>query len=158
MCIRDRHKLISKQVLSKKTCNIETERKYQSSLFIPFSNLFPFPILGFILQTFPRSRRRPPLTSLTAINNRQFSASENQEAGSMLIMSPTSSSERNKQTMLISDLNNRKVNSEKCNMISNVSAFEEGDLLEPQTTLGSEPTPSSWCSPLQLGNPRGKFN
>ena len=91
---------------------------------------------------FPRSRRRPPLRSLTAISNRQFSASENQEAGSMLIMSPTSSSERNKQTMLISDLNNRKVNSEKCSMISNVSAFD-ADLLEPQTTLGSEPTPSS---------------
>merc|ERR1712110_70123 len=106
-----------------------------------FNNVFEGK--GYILQVFPRSRRRPPLTSLTAISNRQFSASENQEAGSMLIMSPTSSSERNKQTMLISDLNNRKVNSEKCNMISNVSTFEEADLLEPQTTLGSEPTPSS---------------
>ena len=95
---------------------------------------------------FPRSRRRPPLTSFTAINNRQFSASENQEAGSMLIMSPTSSSERNKQTVLISDLNNRKVNSEKCKMAekaSNGSSFEVGAVPEPQVTLGSEPTPSS---------------
>jgi len=97
---------------------------------------------GFILQVFPRSRRRPPLTSLTAIDNRQFSESKNQEATSMLIMSPTCPvSERNKP--LISDRSNRKVNSEKCTMISNVSAFDAADLLEQQTTLGSEPTPSS---------------
>ena len=95
---------------------------------------------------FPRSRRRPPLRSLTAINYRHFSASEDQESDSMLIMSPTSSSERNKQTMLISDLNHR-VKSEKCNVMSvkasNMSAFDAGAVLEPQETLGSEPTPSS---------------
>ena len=103
-------------------------------------------ISGFTLQVFPRSRRRPPLRSLTAIDYRQFSASENQEVDSMLIMSPTSSSERNKQTVLISDLNNRKVNSEKCKMAgkaSNGSSFEVGAVPEPQVTLGSEPTPSS---------------
>lgn len=63
----------------------------------------------------------------------------------MLIMSPTSSSERNKQTMLISDLNHRKVGSEKCVSVkaSNVSAFDAGAVPEPQVTLGSEPTPSS---------------
>jgi len=105
-----------------------------------------FEVKGFTLQVFPRSRRRPPLRSLTAIDYRQFSASENQEVDSMLIMSPTSSSERNKQTMLISDLN-FKANSAKCDVMglktSNVSAFEEGGVPEPQVTLGSEPTPSS---------------
>ena len=48
--------------------------------------------------------------------------------------------------MLISDLNNRKVNSEMCKLAekaSNVSAFEVGAVPEPQVTLGSEPTPSS---------------
>ena len=119
-------------------------------------------ISGLTLQVFPRPRRRPPLKSLRAIKYRPFnSASEDLESSPMLIMSPTSSSERNKQTMLISDLNNRKVNSEKCKLAekaSNVSAFEVGAVPEPQVTLGSEPTPSSWCSPLQLGNPRGNYN
>merc|ERR1711878_66435 len=103
-------------------------------------------ISGFTIKVFPRSRRRPPLRSSIAINYRQFSASEELESSSMLIMSPTSSSERNKQTMLISDLNNRKVNSEKCKLAekaSNVSGFEVGAVPEPQVTLGSEPTPSS---------------
>ena len=121
-----------------------------------------FSISGLTLQVFPRPRRRPPLKSLSAIKYRPFnSASEDLESSPMLIMSPTSSSERNKQTMLISDLNNRKVNSEKCKLAekaSNVSAFEVGAVPEPQVTLGSEPTPSSWCSPLQLGNPRGNLN
>jgi len=102
---------------------------------------------GLTLQVFPRPRRRPPLKSLSAIRYRPFnSASEDLESSPMLIMSPTSSSERNKQTMLISDLNNRKVNSEKCKLAekaSNVSAFEVGAVPEPQVTLGSEPTPSS---------------
>ena len=95
---------------------------------------------------FPRSRRRPPLSNLTAINYRNFSASENQESDSMLIMSPTSSSERNKP--LISDLNYRRLKSEKCNNVmsvnaSNMSDFDAGAVPEPQVTLGSEPTPSS---------------
>jgi hypothetical protein len=102
---------------------------------------------GFTLEVFPRSRRRPPLKSLSAISYRPFdSASEDLESSPMLIMSPTSSSERNKQTVLISDLNNRKVNSEKCKMAekaSNGSSFEVGAVPEPQVTLGSEPTPSS---------------
>jgi len=96
---------------------------------------------------FPRSRRRPPLKSLSAINYRPFNSelSEDLESSPMLIMSPTSSSERNKQTMLISDLNHRKVGSEKCVSVktSNVSAFDAGAVPEPQVTLGSEPTPSS---------------
>jgi len=100
------------------------------------------------LEVFPRSRRRPPLKSLSAINYRPFNSelSEDLESSPMLIMSPTSSSERNKQTVLISDLNNRKVNSEKCKMAgkaSNGSSFEVGAVPEPQVTLGSEPTPSS---------------
>lgn len=97
---------------------------------------------------YSRSRRRPPLKSLTAIDYRQFSASENQESDSMLIMSPTSRSvETNKQTILISDLNSRKDKSAKCDVMgvktSNVSAFDEGGMPEPQVTLGSEPEPSS---------------
>jgi len=87
------------------------------------------------------------LKSLSAANYRQFNcASEDLESGPMLIMAPTCSSERNKQTLLISDLNNRKVNSEKCKLAekaSNVSGFEVGAVPEPQVTLGSEPTPSS---------------
>ena len=109
--------------------------------------IYFFSISGLTLQVFPRPRRRPPLKSLSAIKYRPFnSASEDLESSPMLIMSPTSSSERNKQTMLISDLNNRKVNSEKCKLAekaSNVSAFEVGAVPEPQVTLGSEPTPSS---------------
>ena len=64
----------------------------------------------------------------------------------MLIMSPTSSSsERNKQTVLINDLNHKKVLSDKCNNMVSVkaSSFDAGALAEPQETLGSEPSPSS---------------
>merc|ERR1711936_1081598 len=110
-----------------------------------FRSILSQAMKGFTIKVFPRSRRRPPLRSLTAINYRKFSASEDLESSSMLIMSPTSSSERNKQTMLISDLNHRKVGSEKCVSVktSNVSAFDAGAVPEPQVTLGSEPTPSS---------------
>ena len=102
---------------------------------------------GYSLQVFSRSRRRPPLRSLVAINYRPFSGSENQESDSMLIMSPKSSSERNKQPPLISDLNYKRVMSEKCNVMSvkasNVSAFDAGAEPQPDMTLGSEPSPSS---------------
>merc|ERR1712180_506648 len=72
-----------------------------------FCNLFD--TKGLSLQVFPRPRRRPPLKSLSAASYRQFNcASEDLESSPMLIMAPTCSSERNKQTLLISDLNNRR--------------------------------------------------
>ena len=133
---------------------------------------FPLNFLGFSSQVCiqPRRRSKAPLLSRNAIKHRLFSESSlNQEVDSMLIMSPTSSSERNKQTMLISDLNNKqrvgKSAGEKCSAASvmsekasNMSAFDAGAGPQSQVTLGAEPTPSSWCSPLQLGNPRGMFN
>merc|ERR1712126_541640 len=102
------------------------------------SYIIPWQENGLTLQVFPRPRRRPPLKSLSAIKYRPFnSASEDLESSPMLIMSPTSSSERNKQTMLISDLNSKKCKlAEKAR---NVSAFEVGAVPEPQVTLGSEP-------------------